>query len=84
MTGGVQVIVLDRVMTNTLFVTNSAVTPAGWTLEYSTNANPSQAYTSASYVTVPPSPSKVKWVRWKRAAWVGLGKDTFRYRVIIR
>jgi hypothetical protein len=84
MTTGVNVIVLDRVMTNTAFLTNSAVTPAGWTLEYSTNASPAQTYTSASYATVQPSPSKVKWVRWKRASWAGLGKDTFRYRVIIR
>jgi hypothetical protein len=84
MTSGVQVIVLDRVMTNTAFLTNSAVTPAGWTLEYSTNASPAQTYTSASYTAAQPASSKVKWVRWKRASWAGLGKDTFRYRVIIR
>jgi uncharacterized repeat protein (TIGR01451 family) len=84
LTTGVNVIMLDRVMTNTMFVTNSANVPAGWTIEYSTNANPSQAFTSANFVTIQPPYAKVRWVRWKRASWAGVAKDTFRYKVIIR
>jgi uncharacterized repeat protein (TIGR01451 family) len=83
-TAGVNVIVIDRVMTNTSFVTNSAFAPAGWTLEYSTNLGPSQSYLSAGYSTVQPAPAKVKWLRWKRASWASLAKETFRYRVVIR
>jgi len=83
MVNGVNVIVIDRVMTNTAFVTNSANNP-GWTLEYSTNISPNQAYVSANYTAVQPPPSKVKWIRWKRASWTGMLKDVFRYRVIVR
>jgi len=83
-TSGLQVIVIDRVMTNTAFVTNSATVPAGWTLEYSTNVSPSQTYVSGNYTGTQPASSKVKWVRWKRASWLGLSKETFRYRVTVR
>ena len=81
---GVNVIVIDRVMTNTAYVTNSATAPAGWTLEYSRNVSPSQTYVSGNYVSTQPPWSKVQWVRWKRASWVGLAKETFRYRVTVR
>jgi uncharacterized repeat protein (TIGR01451 family) len=84
MISGVQVIVIDSVMTNTAYVTNSANVPAGWTLEYSTNVSPSQTYSSGNYSTTQPASSKVRWVRWKRASWGGLAKETFRYRVTVR
>jgi len=85
MTAGDDVVIFDKIDAGAAaFLTNSAVTPALWTVEYSTNAAPVQLFTSPNYAAVQPPYAKVKWIRWKRASWPGLSTDTFRYRVIVK
>jgi hypothetical protein len=82
---GTWVAIFDKVdAASVVFVTNSATRPAGWFLEYSTNAGPAQTYLSGSYTTNQPPPSKVRWIRWKRPTLGSFTADTFKYRVIVR
>jgi len=84
MVNGKSVVVFDKVdSASAAYATNSATRPAGWFLEYSTNTFPAQAYMSADYRTNVQA-SLVKWVRWKRASWLGNANDTFRYRVTVK
>lgn len=48
------------------YKTNSSLSPAGWTNQFSTNSSPNQSFNSMDYVTYQPAITKVKWVRWKK------------------
>jgi hypothetical protein len=67
-----------------MFVTNSAAIPSGWAIQWSTNASPNQGYLSPDYSDVQPSPSRLRWIRWKKNAVAGAESVRLTYRIIIR
>ncbi len=82
----INVIIYDKIRSNVTFKTTFEGTATGWTIEYSTNLNPNQSFSSPDYTTLIPSQkANIKWIRWKKTS-VATNEDgkTLFYEVIIR
>jgi phosphatidylserine/phosphatidylglycerophosphate/cardiolipin synthase-like enzyme len=79
---GLAVIAVQPIPANTTFRTQT--TPAGWTVEYSTNATPSQSWGSSDYSGTYSGRIAVKWIRWRKSVFPPNGVEVLGYRVIVR
>ncbi len=83
---GENVIIYDKILDKVTYYTDVLGTATGWTLEYSTNQNPSQLWNSGDYTNGVPIPkSDIKWIRWRKAV-VSSDEDgkTLKYKVVIK
>ena len=77
-------VIYDMLASDVKYFTNTATNTGGWTVYFSTNAGPGFVYDGAGWVTVEPSPEKVKWIKWQRASLAAGEKYTLKYKVIIK
>lgn len=82
---GTNLIVQDKIPRNTCFVTNLMGTVTGWTIQYSTNASPSQVFGSGDYTdAVPANKCAIKWVRWRKGKSGQFVDGTLVYNLLVR
>ncbi len=79
------ILIYDRVPPFTTYRTAYQSTATGWIIEFSTNINPDQSYSSADYTAVMPPKEKIKWFRWKKSVESNTyGYKTFSFWCIIK
>ena len=77
-------IIFDKLPTYVTYVTDYPGTATGWTVEYSTNTNPSMSYNSGDFTTTRPAKTKIKWIRWKKPVSGAESNKTLFFKVMIK
>lgn len=79
------VVVYDNIISYLTFRTSYLSTATAWTIQYSTNENPDQSFSSADYTNGFIDKNRVKWVRWKKNI-IGANEDdkSFVLKCIIK
>ncbi|MBU1075974.1 MAG: hypothetical protein KKH98_01690, partial [Spirochaetes bacterium] len=83
--GGKNIVIYDRMASFVSFSTSLMGTATGWTMQYTTNNLPSQAFDSTDYSNGYTVKTNVKWLRWKKPL-IQSDEDgqTLIYKVIIK
>ncbi|GEM_PF-5714008 len=81
---GSNVMVVDLFPRQAVVLTNSALLPAGFTNEFSTNSDPDQSYLSTDYVKSVNDVLRIKWIRWRLKSINMNESMTIYYSVIIK
>lgn len=80
------VMIFEKPSSYLLYLTNDMSLVTGWTVQFTTNSNPSQDWASTDYTNAIPSAGKaaVKWFRWKKSSVSATETGTIIFKVIIK